>query len=471
MAHLKKPFRLAKASRARINGVLACLVGIALLIGGCTRESSPPDVGADRPNIILIMADDVGFEAFSAYGGTSYQTPHLDRLAATGMRFDRAFSQPLCTPSRVQIMTGQYNFRNYEQFGILNPEERTFAHMLRDAGYTTGVVGKWQLQEESDRQMPHEMGFDEYFLWKLGQGDYWHRYKHPVLVGHDTPRDTLWGKYGPDQFASFAEGFIERHKEDPFFLYYPMVLPHRPFQPTPDQPIFEDYAMETTQDTMQSLRDPSYFGDMVTYMDGIVGRIADKLEAEGIRENTLLLFTSDNGTHWRVVSQFGTQTIQGDKGHTTRAGMHVPLIAHWPGTIRPGTSRDLINFTDFVPTLADAADAPPKQRPETDGLSFYPTLLGQDGRTREWLFVDYRDGKGTFDPRRLVQDETYKLYENGEFYNYIRDPREEHPLREGEMSAEAVRAKTKLSETLEMMNREVQEAQPETTEPARDTTR
>lgn len=447
----------AKGTRTvSIVGVLLLVLGV----GACATEESPASrTRPERPNVILIMADDIGFEAVSAYGGMSYQTPHLDRLATTGLRFDRAFSQPLCTPSRVQIMTGLYNFRNYEEFGVLDSGERTFANMLRAAGYATGVVGKWQLQEEADREMPREVGFDEYLLWQLGHGDYWHRYKDPILVGHNTPRDTLRGAYGPDEFASFAENFIERHRDEPFFLYYPMVLPHRPFQPTPDQPAFENYPVE-------GFRDTTYFGDMVTHMDGIVGRIAEKLEAEGLEEETLLLFTSDNGTHPSIASRFGTRTIRGDKGHATRAGMHVPLIAHWPGTIRPGTSMDLINFTDFVPTLADVADVPPEERPETDGISFLPALLGRDGPTRDWLFVDYRDGKGTFEPRRLVQDETYKLYSDGRFYNYVQDPQEQNPLGKEEMSAAAVRARTKLREALEAMNREVREARA-----AQDTTR
>jgi arylsulfatase A-like enzyme len=421
-----------------------------MVLFGCATGGEDTSGGAtSRPNIILIMADDVGYEALSANGGHSYATPHLDRLAATGLRFDRAFSQPLCTPSRVQIMTGLYNFRNYREFGILAPGERTFGNMLRDAGYATGVVGKWQLQEASDRDMPHEVGFDEYLLWQLGQGDYWHRYKDPILVGHDTERDTIQGAYGPDLFASFAEDFISRHRDEPFFLYYPMALPHRPFQPTPDQPAFDDYPVE-------SLRDTSYFGDMVTYMDKIVGRIRDKVEDEGLHGETLILFTSDNGAHWSITSRYGQQMIRGDKGRTTRAGMHVPLIAHWPGTIAPGSTRELINFTDFVPTLADVAEVSPEKRMQTDGISFYSTLRGREESRRAWMFVDYRDRKGTFPERRFTQDETYKLYNNGEFYNYMRDPSEENPLTKSDMSARAVRARTKLSEALEMMNQEVQ---------------
>lgn len=428
--------------------LLGVLAGLGLLLGGCgTSPDAQDQAVGERPNIVLIMADDLGREGLGAYGGTSYDTPHLDRLAATGLRFDRAYAQPLCTPSRVKIMTGKYNFRNYERFGTLNPEEPTFAHMLRGAGYATAIAGKWQLR--GDRETPHRMGFDEYLLWQLQPGDYWHRYKHPILVGHDTPRDTLRGAYGPDRFAAFVERFIGEHRDAPFFVYYPMVLPHRPFQPTPDQAAFADFPVTSLDDT-------THFSAMVSYMDQIVGRITDALDAAGVRDNTLLLFTTDNGTDRDITSRLGRRVIQGDKGYSTAAGTHVPLIAHWPGTIPPSTSGSLVNLADLVPTLADAADVPPDQRLDTDGRSFYPTLMGDPQAPRSWMFFDY-DPKGRdFPPRRWVQDEQYKLYSDGRFYHYRRDPTEENPLSAGERSAEAAQAHAKLQAALDAMRREIQ---------------
>lgn len=428
--------------------LLGVLTGLGLLLGGCGASPDAQDQAVgERPNIVLIMADDLGREGLGAYGGTSYQTPHLDRLAATGLQFDRAYAQPLCTPSRVKIMTGKYNFRNYERFGYLHPEEKTFAHMLRDAGYATAIAGKWQLR--GDRQTPHRMGFDEYLLWQLQPGDYWHRYKHPILVGHDMPRDTLRGAYGPDRFASFVERFISENRDAPFFVYYPMVLPYRPFQPTPDQAAFADYPVTSLDDT-------THFSAMVSYVDQIVGRITGALDAAGARGNTLLLFTTDNGTDRDITSRLGRRVIQGDKGYSTAAGTHVPLIAHWPGTISPSTSGSLVNLADIVPTLADAAGVPPDQRLATDGRSFHPALMGDAQTPRSWMFFDY-DPKGRdFPPRRWVQDAQYKLYADGRFYHYRRDPAEENPLSESERSAEAAQAHAKLRAALDAVRREIQ---------------
>jgi arylsulfatase A-like enzyme len=432
--------------------VLVAALAVGGLAGGCARSSggggeaeaaSPPE----RPNIVLIMADDMGRETVGAYGGTSYRTPHLDRLAATGVRFDRAFAQPLCTPSRVQIMTGQYNFRNYEKFGHLDPSETTFANVLREAGYATGVVGKWQLQ--GDRQTPHGFGFDEYLLWQLQPGDYWYRYKDPVLVGHDTPRDTLRGAYGPARFAAFAEGFIDRHRAEPFFLYYPMALPHRPFQPTPRQEAA--YA----EADFRSLDDTTHFRHMVEYVDHAVGRVVDRLEEAGVRDNTLLIFTGDNGTDTDVVSGFGRRRIRGDKGHTTAAGTHVPLIVSWPAQAQAGAVGGLVDFVDFLPTVADAAGVPPEERPPNDGVSLVPAIRGTGDVGREWIFTDYNPRGRPFEPRRYVQDERYKLYDDGAFYDTRRDPAEQTPLREGELSAEALRHRTVLEVALRRMNREV----------------
>ena len=195
---------------------------------------------SQKPNIVLIMADDLGYETIGAYGSKMYQTPNLDKLVEEGMRFDHCYSTPLCTPSRVQLMTGKYNFRNYIGFGLLDPAERTFGHLMQDAGYKTCVVGKWQLLGNKRQQelaggrigsCPNEAGFDEYCLWqidKLGS-----RYKHPTLSISGEETRKIEGGYGPDVFLEYIEKFIERNSGKPFFLYYPMVITHDPFVPTP----------------------------------------------------------------------------------------------------------------------------------------------------------------------------------------------------------------------------------------------
>ncbi len=187
-------------------------------------------VASDRPNVVLIMADDFGFECVTSNGGESYKTPNLDRMAAEGVRFENCHVQPLCTPTRVQMMTGIYNVRNYTRFGELDPKATTFGHLFQDAGYATGICGKWQLGYEDG--LPRHFGFQESCLWQHTRRP--PRYANPGLEYNAKPRDFHDGEYGPQLVNDWALGFIERHRKRPFFLYYPMILTHDPFQPTPD---------------------------------------------------------------------------------------------------------------------------------------------------------------------------------------------------------------------------------------------
>ena len=198
---------------------------IALLLTGCQVRSGS---SGNLPNIVLIMADDMGYECLGCYGGTEYSTPNLDRLAEQGIRFAHCYSQPLCTPSRIKIMTGRYNFRNYEDFGFINPNERTFGNVIREAGYRTCIAGKWQnngLQKNNpgnqDVTRPWHFGFDTYCLWQLNrrrlEGE---RYADPLITrdGEDLARDQ--DAYGPQVFTDFICDFIDRNAGDPFFIYY-----------------------------------------------------------------------------------------------------------------------------------------------------------------------------------------------------------------------------------------------------------
>jgi len=392
------------------------------------------------------MADDLGYECLGCYGSTSYKTPLLDGLARTGVRFDRCYSQPLCTPSRVQLMTGRYNFRNYKAFGIIDPHETTFAHLLKSAGYATCVVGKWQLygsntekrESQAKGSRPGQMGFDEHCLWQVERRE--SRYRDPLIVENGVYRDDLAGKYGPDVFCDHAVGFIERHRDAPFLLYYPMTLTHDPFVPTPDS---EDWSEG------QDKANPKYFADMVAYMDKIVGRIVGKLDNLGLRENTLILFTGDNGTGVRIESRLGDRIVQGGKGKTTDAGMHVPLIANWKGVTPAGTvCDDLIDFTDFLPTLAGATGATVPQGLVLDGRSFLPQIRGQRGTPRECVFCHFFRNPG--DPvKRFVMDKRWKLYQDGSLFDVAADPLEERPIQANQDSPETAEARKRLSPVLD----------------------
>lgn len=384
----------------------------------------------EKPNIILIMADDLGYETLGVHGSDSYVTPHLDKLAHEGMRFEHCYSTPLCTPSRVQIMTGKYNFRNYVGFGLLDSKEKTFGHYMQEAGYKTLITGKWQLWGNERQQelaggrtgtTPDKAGFDDYCLWQIDERG--SRYKNPHLASKKNGTLTYPDAYGPDLFVEYMEGFMETYREDPMFIYYPMVLTHDPFVPTPNNPGFKTF--ENTSKT----NDTIYFAEMVSYMDDLIGRIVEKTEALGIRENTLILFIGDNGTDTDVTSIINGTELIGDKGNTTDAGTHVPLIANWKGKIKPGSvNENLIDFTDFLPTLLEVATGKLPDSIQTDGLSFHPQLLGEETKVRDWIFCDYAPNWGKFQARRYVQDRKWKLYENGRFYNLEDDPFENNPL-------------------------------------------
>jgi arylsulfatase A len=307
-----------------------------MILGSCGNQYT-----VKKPNVILIMADDMGYECLSCYGSTSYHTPVLDRLASRGIRFNHCISQPLCTPSRVKLMTGLYNYRNYDYFGHLKNEAYTFGNLMKDAGYKTCIAGKWQLNglayKENipywnDSKRPYHFGFDEYCLWQLtrtrGEGE---RFADPLIEQNGQVLETNIDDYGPEIFTNFLLDFMERNKDLPFFIYYPMVLVHEPFVPTPDSRDWNNPSMRYKNDT-------TYFKDMVAYTDKKVGEIMDKLEKLELNEHTIILFTGDNGTHPSIFSHTVKGVIQGGKGNTIDAGVHVPLIAYWPEKIKKALS-------------------------------------------------------------------------------------------------------------------------------------
>ncbi len=412
---------------------------------------------ADRPNVILIMADDLGIETLGCYGGVSYKTPELDRLAAEGVRFDDAHAVPLCTPTRVALMTGKYNFRNWLAFGILDPEAQTFGHWFSNAGYKTCISGKWQLRSynppdfepewRNKGMRPEESGFDEYFLWHTEHTeDKASRFPDPRIQSNGKYVANTKGKYGPDLYVDYITDFIERNRDEPFFVYYPMALTHGPFNPTPDSPEWKN------GDRFESNPD-KYFGDMVEYMDKLVGRIDRKLADLGIRENTLLIFYADNGTPKEVVSKMRDgRSIRGGKGENNRRGTHVPLIANWPAGQKGGRIvSDLVDTTDFIPTLFELADIAAPKNEIFDGRSFLPQIKGEPGNPRDWIFIHHdplpghnKIGRSI---ARWIQDKRYKLCDetgNHHFFDLATDPEELHPIDLRNASSEARNAHARL---------------------------
>jgi len=386
----------------------------------------------EKPNVIVIMADDIGFECYSQYGSEFYKTPNIDQLATSGAQFTQAYSQPICTPSRVKIMTGRYNFRNYTQFGELDLKQPTFATMVKAHGYSTAIAGKWQLSA-GDLDGPRKVGFDEYCLWHFSKGgknrdglpekfkSKGPRYKSPTLFKNGVLVPDTQGKYGPDLVSDFICDFIERKKKKPFVIYYPMILTHNPFDPTPDS---RDWAMKDN-----SRKPIEHFREMVSYMDKIIGKIVNKLDETGIRDNTLIVVTGDNGTNRSLSSPFPTRgEIRGGKGTMQDAGNRVAFVANWKGKIKPGTQVDSpIGFTDVLPTIAEVTGATLIEG--IDGKSFLPLVMGDTSQARGWLFQSYsKNGPGSAPYRCFVRDANWKLYADGTLYNVPNDWLEKYPV-------------------------------------------
>lgn len=406
------------------------------------------ELEAAAPNIVVIMVDDFGYECITANGGESYQTPHIDALAASGVRFENCHVQPLCTPTRVQLMTGKYNIRNYLQFGILPRGETTFAQLLKGGGYTTGVCGKWQLGREVDS--PQHFGFDESCLWQHTRLK--PRYANPGLEYNGVQRGFKDGEYGPQLINDFALDFITRHRDQPFFLYYPMILTHDPFQPTPESPDWDH-----TISSEAVLKDVKHFAEMTEFADQMVGNVIGKLDELGIRDNTLILFLGDNGTHRKITTQFKGEPYQGGKSTTTARGTHVPLIANWPSVIETASvNPDLISSTDFLPTICEVAGV--KIPDQVDGVSFLPQLKSEPGKPREWLYTWYSPRqRQNLTVRECAFDLRFKLYRTGEFFDLVSDPFEEHGLTGSDLSGDAKREKEELRAVLDQF----QNARPE----------
>ena len=399
-----------------------------LVCSGCNIQEKITKTSTTRPNIILIMADDLGYETISANGGTSYQTPNIDKMAAEGMRFDHCYAQPLCTPSRVKLMTGIYNVRNYVKFGILDTSQTTFGHLFQEAGYATCIVGKWQLGK--DPRSPRWAGFDEHCLWQVSTGRIDRtgrdtRFSEPVLETNGKVKTYEKTDFGPNIVSQYGIDFIEKSakQQKPFLLYYPMILTHCPFSPTPNSSEW----IEDTATVMKYKGQAHYFEDMMAYTDKIIGNIQQKLTDLGIEDNTLILFTGDNGTDVPIVSDLNGSSVAGAKGKSTDAGTRVPLIAKWPTKIKPNSvSNNLVDLSDILPTICAATNIPTS--PKIDGQSFLPQLQGKKGQPRKWIYNWYSRSGEVEKASVFARTHQYKLYANGQFYDVPNDNLEENPL-------------------------------------------
>ena len=380
----------------------------------------------NKPNIIFVLLDDLGKEWVSCYGSKDVDTPNIDALAAGGIRFDNVYSMPQCTPSRLCLLTGQYPYRNgwvnhwdVPRWGAgarydVNSYDCNLGLVMKEAGYATAAAGKWQINDFRIEPEAMKMaGFDDWCMWtgyETNNPPSANRYWDPYIITKDKPAQTYPGAFGPDMFLDFVTNFAEQHKDkdDPFFVYYPMVLTHTPFTTTPHEP-----DAESNEDKHKA---------MVRYTDYLMGKLTENLENMGLREDTLLIFTTDNGTAPSVVGHIGNRSIPGGKSKTIEPGVNIPFIANWPGTIPGGRVSDaLVDFTDMIPTFMDLAGMPIPSQDKVDGSSVAPYLRGKvDKVDREWILSMGGQNKAQVSNAgvenewyfrdRVVRDERYKLY-------------------------------------------------------------
>jgi arylsulfatase A len=384
---------------------------------------------APRPNIILILSDDVGLGDVHCTGGP-FETPNLDALAAGGTNFTHCYATPLCGPSRCQLLTGRYPFRtghnsNQSRMAVDPSDEVMIPSVLKKAGYVTASVGKWgQIQLG-----PGEWGFDEYLVYP-GSGRYWRDQTTFYTVNgkrHDLPE----GQHLPDIMHEFIADFIDRHQDRPFFVYYSMSHMHGPIVRTPDSQPGAD-------------KDQLYT-DNVEYMDKLIGRLVEELDRRQLREKTLVIFTGDNGTA-RMGVELATvngRAISGQKGSMLEGGSRVPLVVNWPGTTPAGKSNDdLVDFSDYFVTLADLAGAELPPGVTYDGNSFAGQIQGEEGSKRQWVYVELNGNS-------YVRDARFKLTNRGQMFELSQAPYVEAPVAADTTDPDALAARKKLQEVLD----------------------
>jgi arylsulfatase A len=410
---------------------------------------------SSRPNVILILGDDIGYEVPTYTGGQSYSTPNIDNLAANGLQFTHCNGSPMCSPSRFMLLTGKYNFRNYfgDSWGNLGLDQRTIANMLQTAGYKTCAVGKWQLNNGDTAAKT--FGFDRYSITypvKTGTDDEnvaHNIYKNPIILqdGAYLSTSRTNGKYSEDILLNYIFNFIDSNKTNPFFIYWAANLCHEPFCPTPDD---SNFATWNPNGPTQP-GDTIYFPSMIKYFDKKLGQLIAKLQATGLQQKTvILLIVGDNGTEDVIRSLYNGKYMNGGKGHSYDAGIHLPFIAYCPGMILPGVNSDMVDFVDFLPTIANITHTRlPTTYGPLDGISFYLQLSGRTNvQARQYAYCWYdvnRYGPDTIPPETWTLDARNKLYDGLDgIYNYPNDPLEHKLISGNKRTAQQAQAQANM---------------------------
>ena len=405
-----------------------------------------------KPNILFIMLDDLGKEWISCYGAEDIETPNIDALAAGGMKFNNAYSMPQCTPSRATLLTGKYPFRNgyvnhwdVPRWGIgyfdwKHKENTTFARLMKDLGYATFAAGKWQINDFRIEPLAMKKhGFDDWAMWtgyESGNPASAERYQNPYI---NTPEGskTYQGKFGTDVFLDHMFRFMKKHKKDPMCIYFPMALPHTPLVTTPDEPKVSSKLGRHKA--------------MVRYLDKAVGKIVEELDSLRIRDNTILIFTTDNGSTGSIIGTRNGKKLNGGKSKEIEAGVCAPFIVNCPGKVPAGVVTEaLTDFSDLLPTFIELGGGKVPDDLVVDGKSIAPFILGKKKNgPRKWIMA-LGFGKGKLDGKgvrgrddfmsRVIRDKRYKVWVSNQkeiirLHDLTEDPWEQNNLIDSSVEA------------------------------------
>jgi len=441
-----------------MNNRLLCRTLNAVLSAGFFVSLAVPLMASEKPavkpNILFIMVDDLGKEWVSCYGGEEIQTPHIDALAASGMTFNNAYSMPSCTSSRTMLLTGKYPWRNgyvshwdVPRWGVAyfdwkKKENTTFARLMKEQGYATAAAGKWQINDfRIEPQAMKKHGFDDWAMWtgaETGNEASDRRYYDPYI---NTPEGskTYAGKFGPDVYTDHLINFMTKHKEQPMCLYYPMALVHRKWVASPDHPEAKSRLERHIS--------------MVRYVDKMVGKLMTSLDDLGIRDNTIVIFTTDNGTtggHLGFSAMRNGIEVAGAKGELSEAGVCAPFIVNCPGLVPVGIETDaLTDFADLLPTFLELGGGETPKDLIIDGTSIAPLILGKkQDSDRDWI-MSLGGGAGRVTPNgvrgakvfgeRVIRDKQHKAWVSEQkkitrLHDLQKDPWEKTNLLDSELA-------------------------------------
>lgn len=408
--------------------ILLCILALMIPSIAEAQKSQPK-----KPNIIFILADDLGIGEVGCYGADNYKTPNIDKLAKDGMRFTHAFTPPLCGPSRITILSGRHLFRtggtNQDACLLIKPSAETLMPTyLKQAGYVSTMIGK---QGQMDLE-PSDWGFDDYLKFK-GSGIYWNtqdKGKTYLLNGVETKLNDK--EYMPDVMHKRLVEFMTQNKDKPFYAYYSLSHVHGEILPTPDS----------------KTDSKNIYADNISYMDKLVGQLRDELERLKLADNTILVFFGDNGTAGGKAdaATIGGRRLIGQKGSMQEGGSLEPLIVYWPGVTPKGkVSGDLINAVDFVPTFAEIAGAQLPKDKILDGQSFNAQLHGEKGNPRTSIFIQLANNY-------YVRGLDYKLNQAGELFDMSKAPFEEIAVPADTKDPKAIAARKSLQAELDRLN-------------------